>query len=189
MRLDAHHKRPCLASPVIPIGEVFSTVFNRLLIIFLYNQTTMKVTLILGSESDSDHAKKISDLLGEFDVPSETVVASAHKVPDKVIEIVSKLNDDPQPQVLITIAGMSNGLGGVVAGSSVHPVITCPPAQSLEEFQVDLNSSLRMPSDVPVMTVLHPKNAALSAIRILAEGDETLKTKVKARIEEVKGKY
>ena len=98
-------------------------------------------------------------------------------------------NDDPQPQVLITIAGMSNGLGGVVAGSSVHPVITCPPAQSLEEFQVDLNSSLRMPSDVPVMTVLHPKNAALSAVRILSEGDETLRAKVKARIEEVKEKY
>ncbi|MBU0459022.1 AIR carboxylase family protein [Patescibacteria group bacterium] len=149
----------------------------------------MKVTLILGSASDSDHAKKITDLLDEFDVSNETVVSSAHKVPEKVIEIVKASNEDPQPQVLITIAGMSNGLGGVVAGSSIHPVITCPPAQSLEEYQVDLNSSLRMPSDVPVMTVLHPKNAALSAIRILGEGDEGLKEKVKARVEEVKGKY
>jgi len=149
----------------------------------------MKITLILGSESDSDHAKKIVDVLNEFNVPSETVVASAHKIPEKVVEIVNKLNEDPQPQVLITIAGMSNGLGGVVAGSSVHPVITCPPAQSLEEYQVDLNSSLRMPSDVPVMTVLHPKNAALSAVRILAEGDEELKEKVKSRIEKVKAKY
>lgn len=149
----------------------------------------MKVTLILGSASDSDHAKKISDFLDGFDVPSETVVASAHKVPEKVVEIVNALNDDPQPQVLITIAGMSNGLGGVVAGSSVHPVITCPPAQGLEEYQVDLNSSLRMPSDVPVMTVLHPKNAALSAIRILSEGDDNLKAKIKQRISDVKGKY
>jgi len=149
----------------------------------------MKVTLILGSQSDSDHAKKISDLLSEFDVPSETVVASAHKVPEKVVEIVNKLNEDSQPQVVITIAGMSNGLGGVVAGSSIHPVITCPPAASLEEYQVDLNSSLRMPSDVPVMTVLHPKNAALSAIRILAESDNNLKEKLKTRIEEIKEKY
>ncbi|MDP7239547.1 MAG: 5-(carboxyamino)imidazole ribonucleotide mutase, partial [Candidatus Latescibacteria bacterium] len=108
-----------LACPAgCPTDVVFLTVIYRLLLIFLYNQTTMKVTLILGSESDSDHAKKISDLLSEFDVPSETIVSSAHKVPEKVIEIVSKLNDDPQPQVLITIAGMSNGLGGVVAGSS-----------------------------------------------------------------------
>ena len=149
----------------------------------------MKVTLILGSESDSDHAKKISDLLSEFDVPSETIVASAHKVPEKVIEIISKLNDDPQPQVLITIAGMSNGLGGVVAGSSVHPVITCPPAQSMEEYQIDLNSSLRMPSDVPVMTILHPKNAALSAVRILAESNKELRKEIVMRMKKIKEKY
>jgi len=149
----------------------------------------MIVTLLLGSESDKDHAQKIVDMLNEFDVPSEIKVASAHKVPERVIEIVEELNSDPQPQVLITIAGMSNGLGGVVAGSSMHPVITCPPAQSLEEYQVDLNSSLRMPSDVPVMTVLHPKNAALAAVKILAEGDEELKKKVEERIEKVKSKY
>ncbi len=46
-----------------------------------------------------------------------------------------------------------------------------------------------MPSDVPVMTVLHPKNAALSAIRILAESDNNLKEKLKTRIEEIKEKY
>ncbi len=86
----------------------------------------MKVTLILGSQSDSDHAKKISDLLSEFDVPSETVVASAHKVPEKVVEIVNKLNEDSQPQVVITIAGMSNGLGGVVAGGYNLPT-SCEP--------------------------------------------------------------
>jgi len=149
----------------------------------------MKVTLILGSESDKDHADKIVSVLEDFSVPSEIVVASAHKVPEKVVELVNKLNEDPQPQVIITIAGMSNGLGGVVAGSSIHPVITCPPAKSLEEYQVDLNSSLRMPSDVPVMTVLHPKNAALSAIKILAEGNEELKEKVAKRIEDVKAKY
>jgi len=149
----------------------------------------MKVTLILGSASESGHARKITDVLGEFGVPSETVVASAHKAPEKVLEIVRGLNDDPQPQVLITVAGMSNGLGGVAAGSSVHPVITCPPAQSLEEYQVDLHSSLRMPSDVPVLTVLHPKNAALAAIRILAEGDEKLRAKIKARMEKIQGSY
>ena|SRR3989338_2767328 len=149
----------------------------------------MKVTIILGSGSDSAFAKKITDVLDEFDVPNETVTASAHKVPEKVIEIVTKLNADPQPQAIITIAGMSNGLGGVVAGSSIHPVITCPPAQSLEEYQVDLNSSLRMPSDVPVMTVLNPKNAAMAAVRILAESDSGLKEKVKAKMEEIKRKY
>jgi phosphoribosylaminoimidazole carboxylase PurE protein len=149
----------------------------------------MKVTLLLGSKADAEFARKIADTLKEFSVPSEIVVASAHKVPENVVELIRKLNADPQPQVVITVVGMSNGLGGVVAGGCVHPVLTCPPAKSLEEYQVDLNSSLRMPSDVPVMTILNPKNAALAAVRILAEGDAALKKKVMERIEKIKAEY
>lgn len=149
----------------------------------------MLVTLLLGSKSDTEFAQKIADTLKEFDVPSEMVVASAHKVPEMVIDVVKKLNADPQPQVVITVVGMSNGLGGIVAGSCVHPVITCPPAKTLEEYQVDLHSSLRMPSEVPVMTVLHPKNAALAAVKILAEGDPALRKKIEERIEKIKASY
>lgn len=149
----------------------------------------MLITLLLGSQSDAEFAGKIEAVLKEFGVPSQTLVASAHKVPEKVAEIVEKLNADPEPQVIITVAGMSNGLGGVVAGSSVHPVITCPPAKNLEEYQVDLHSSLRMPSDVPVMTVLHPKNAALAAVKILAEGNPELKKTVAERIGKMKAEY
>ena len=149
----------------------------------------MKVTFLLGSKSDADYAQKIADVLNEFDIPSEVVVASAHKVPEKVVEEVEKLNADPQPQVVITVVGMSNGLGGVVAGSCIHPVVNCPPLETLEEYMVDLHSSLRMPSDVPVMTVLNPKNAALSAIKILAETDEGLQQKVRDRIASIKEKY
>lgn len=149
----------------------------------------MLVTLLLGSKSDAEFAQKIADTLKEFSVPSEIVVASAHKVPEKVVEIIEKLNADPQPQVAITVVGMSNGLAGVVAGGCVHPVITCPPAKTLEEYQIDLHSSLRMPSDVPVMTVLNPKNAALAAVRILAEGDPMLRKKLLERIEKIKADY
>ncbi|PIR48461.1 5-(carboxyamino)imidazole ribonucleotide mutase [Candidatus Peregrinibacteria bacterium CG10_big_fil_rev_8_21_14_0_10_55_24] len=149
----------------------------------------MKVTLLLGSKTDTEHAQKIAAILKEFSVPSHILVASAHKVPEKVMEIVEELNAEKEPQVIITIAGMSNGLGGVVAGSSAHPVITCPPAQSLEEYQVDLHSSLRMPGDVPVMTVLHPKNAALAAVRILAESDPALQERVREYIKRMKEQY
>lgn len=149
----------------------------------------MLVTFLLGSKSDTDYAKKISEVLDEFSIPSQIIVASAHKVPEKVVEVIEKLNADPQPQVVITVVGMSNGLGGVVAGSCLHPVITCPPIKTLEEYQVDLHSSLRMPSEVPVMTVLNPKNAALAAVRIFAEGDATLKEQLRKRIEKIKSEY
>jgi len=149
----------------------------------------MKVTFLLGSNSDEDYAKKIADVLKEFDVPSDVIVASAHKVPEKVVEEIEKINADPQPQVIITVVGMSNGLAGVVAGGCIHPVVNCPPMETLEEYIVDLNSSLRMPSDVPVMTVLNQKNAALAAVKILAETDEGLQQKVRDRIANVKAKY
>jgi phosphoribosylaminoimidazole carboxylase PurE protein len=149
----------------------------------------MKVTFLLGSKTDTGYAEKIQETLKEFGVPSEIIVASAHKVPEKVVEILEKLNADPQPQVVITVVGMSNGLGGVAAGSCVHPVLNCPPFQSEAEYLTDIHSSLRMPSDVPVLTVLNPKNAAIAAVKILAQSDSGLKEKVAARIAKVKSGY
>jgi len=149
----------------------------------------MKVTFLLGSKSDAEFTQKIADALDEYGVPSEVIVASAHKVPEKVVEEIEKLNADPQPQVVITVVGMSNGLAGVAAGSVIHPVINCPPYQNLEEYMVDIHSNIRYPSDVPSMTVLSPKNAALAAVKILAEGNEELMQKVRDRIAKVKAGY
>lgn len=137
-----------------------------------------------------EFSSKISDILEkDFNIPVQTKVASAHKVPEKVVEIIKELNKDPQPQVVITIVGMSNGLAGVAAASLIHPVINCPPFKDTTEYYIDIHSSLRMPSEVPVMTVLNPKNAAVCAARILSEGNETLKAKIKERIDNIKAGY
>ena len=149
----------------------------------------MQVILFLASKSDAEFIKPAEDICKEFGVPTKTVMASAHKVPEKVIEMVKEFNAAKEPTVVITVVGMSNGLGGVVAGSCVHPVINCPPYKDLEEYRIDIHSNLRMPSDVPALTVLHPKNAALAAIRILAEGDSALMQKVADRIAKVKAGY
>lgn len=149
----------------------------------------MHVAFLLGSKTDTEFAQKIADMLTEYGVPSEIIVASAHKVPEKVIKEIDKLNARKDPTVVITVVGMSNGLGGVTAGSCVHPVINCPPYKDLTEYLVDIHSNLRMPSDVPVMTVMHPKNAALCALRILGESDAALKAKLMKRIEKIKAEY
>ena len=149
----------------------------------------MKVTLLLGSTTDTPYAEKVTTVLSEFDIPSEIVVASAHKVPEMVVDIIEKLNADPQPQVIITVVGMSNGLAGVAAASLVHPVINCPPYETLDEYSIDIHSNLRYPSEVPSMTVLSAKNAAIAAAKILGEGNAELKQKVADRIKNVKSKY
>ncbi len=149
----------------------------------------MKVILFLASESDKEHGDKILEVLKEFGINVETMIASAHKVPEKVYAKIEELNTSKEPTVIITCVGMSNGIGGVLAGSSIHPVIVCPIFKDQADYLVNIHSSLQMPSDVPAMTVVHPKNAALAAVKILAESDTDLQKKVAERIKKVKAKY
>jgi len=148
----------------------------------------MIIPILLGSESDKPWAEKITNVLDEFEVPYEVIVASAHKVPEKVIDIVKTYNKE-DAVCYITIAGRSNGLSGVTAGSSIHPVIACPPFKDKADYSVNIHSTIQMPSDTPVLTVIDPKNAAISAVRILALGNPDLKKKVQKRIDEVKAGF
>lgn len=147
------------------------------------------VTFLLGSKMDVDFAKKIAAIFDDFNVSSEIIVASAHKVPEKVVQVIEKLNARTEPTVVVTCVGMSNGLGGVMAGSCVHPVVNCPPHETLDEYMTDIHSSLRMPSDVPVMTVCGVKNAAIATLRILGESDKALQKKLIERIQKIKSEY
>jgi len=124
----------------------------------------MKAILILGSTSDQDFAAKIEEKLAELSVDFETHVASAHKTPEKVLAILQK--HEKKPVIYITIAGRSNALSGFCAGNTDQPVIACPPFKDKVDMLVNINSSLQMPSNVPVMTVLDPGNAALAVARI-----------------------
>ncbi|MBT4917822.1 AIR carboxylase family protein [Candidatus Peregrinibacteria bacterium] len=149
----------------------------------------MKTIFLLGSESDKDFTLKITDKLTEWGIPFEVLVASAHKVPEKVFEIVDANNKSDDELVYVTIAGRSNGLSGVTAANSVHPVIACPPHSSKEDFMVNINSTLVMPSDTPVLTVLDPGNCALAVARIFAVSNPELRSKVADKIAEIKKSF
>lgn len=150
----------------------------------------MKAIFILGSKSDQEFADKIAgDLIKDWDIHSEIIIASAHKVPRKVADIVERNNKSGEDLVYVTVAGRSNALSGVVAANSVHPVIACPPFKDKDDFIVNINSTLMMPSETPVLTVVDPANAALSVVRIFALIDPKLKKKVGDRIEEVRAKF
>ena len=140
------------------------------------------VSILMGSASDRPLADKVIQVLDRYDVPSRVKVASAHKVPDKVLAIVEGYNRSAQPVVHITIAGRSNGLSGVVAAASRWPVIALPACKDQADYLVNIHSSLQMPSDTPVMTVVDPVNAALAAVRILALADPRLQERIAAQI-------
>jgi 5-(carboxyamino)imidazole ribonucleotide mutase len=128
------------------------------------------VLIILGSKSDAPVAAKAAALLREFGVTCETRVASAHRTPDLVHEIVAT----SEAEVFIAIAGLSAALPGVVAASTTRPVIGVPVSG-----KVNLDSILsivQMPGGIPVAAVGLDRgdNAALLAVQILALKDERL---------------
>ena len=125
----------------------------------------MKTVIIMGSTSDEPHAKKITDKLDEFNLPWEQHAASAHKEPLKVLEIL-EAHQSEKDLVYITIAGRSNALSGFVAANSEHPTLACPPFSDKADMLVNIHSTLQMPSNTPVMTVIDPGNCALAVKRI-----------------------
>ena len=125
----------------------------------------MKTVIIMGSTSDEPHAKKITDKLDEFNIRWEQHAASAHKEPLKVLEIL-EANKGEKDLVYITIAGRSNALSGFVAANSAHPTLGCPPFSDKADMLVNIHSTLQMPSNTPVMTVIDPGNCALAVKRI-----------------------
>ena len=125
----------------------------------------MKTVIIMGSTSDEPHARKITDKLDEYNITWEQHAASAHKQPLKVLEIL-KENEGSKDIVYITIAGRSNALSGFVAANSTFPTLGCPPFSDKADMLVNIHSTLQMPSNTPVLTVIDPGNCALAVKRI-----------------------
>ncbi|MBF88612.1 MAG: 5-(carboxyamino)imidazole ribonucleotide mutase [Candidatus Marinimicrobia bacterium] len=125
----------------------------------------MKVVIIMGSISDEPHAKKITEKLDSYNISWEQYAASAHKEPLKVLEIL-EANKKEKKIVYVTIAGRSNALSGFVAANSEFPTLGCPPFSDKADMLVNIHSTLQMPSNTPVLTVIDPGNCALAIKRI-----------------------
>ncbi len=136
----------------------------------------MKAIIIMGSRSDLDYCRKIAENLSKFGISSVLRVASAHKTPQKVLEIIKEYEMDDV--VFVTVAGRSNALSGFVDANTVKPVIASPPYS--DRFAgMDILSSIRMPSGVAPLFVMEAENAALAVAKIVALTDEKVREKVK----------
>ena len=133
------------------------------------------VGLIMGSDSDWPTMKAAADVLGEFEIPYEFEVVSAHRTVRKMVDYATSAADRGL-QVIITGAGGAAHLPGMVAAATVLPVIGVPvPLRHLDGLD-SLLSIVQMPAGVPVATVSigGGRNAGLLAVRILAAGDPGL---------------
>lgn len=143
----------------------------------------MKVLIIMGSESDKPVMQESQNFLQFFGIESEMVVASAHRNPDKVRELV--INAQPQGYgVIIAAAGMAAALPGVVAAYTSLPVLGVPLEGGLPGGVDALYSIVQMPAGLPVGTLAvgkaGAKNAGIMAARILALSDKKVAERVEA---------
>ena len=142
------------------------------------------VGLVMGSKTDVPHAEKIIGHLKKYNITTQMRVISAHKNGERIVDLAHVYNNSVEPVVVIAIAGRSNGLGGALAANLSTPVISCPPFKDSADIMLNVNSSLMMPSFTPAMTVIHPDNAALAAVRALNVPE--LKQQITAEIEDMK---
>lgn len=144
-----------------------------------------QITIILGSISDKPIFEKCKKIFDEFGISYEVKIASAHRTPEKVEEIVKNSNSE----VFIAIAGLSAALPGAIAANTIKPVIGVPIESKLDGLDA-LLSIVQMPPGIPVACVGIDRggNAALLAIEILALKDDDLKNKLKNYREKMKEK-
>ncbi len=133
------------------------------------------VVLLLGSASDKPVAAKAEKTLEQLGIDYGTHVASAHRTPGRVVDLV----ENSGAQVFIGIAGLSAALPGVIAAHTRKPVIGVPCTSDSSPGNLDsLLSVVQMPPGVPVGAVGlgRGENAALLAARILALGNDKIAT-------------
>jgi len=129
------------------------------------------VSIVMGSDSDFPIMMNSATILKKFNIPFEITVASAHRTPEKVIEM-AKTAKDRGIKVFIAGAGMAAHLAGVIASNTILPVLGVPINSSPLNGMDSLLSTVQMPPGVPVAALsigkAGAKNAGILAAQIIA---------------------
>ena len=137
-----------------------------------------KVMIILGSASDMAIAEKSMDVLEKLEIPYSLKIASAHRTPNLVREIVKQATDTGI-KVFIGIAGLAAHLPGAIAAYTPRPVIGVPV--DIKTGGIDaLDSCVHMPYPSPIATVGIDRgdNGAILAAQFIAIHDSEVREKV-----------
>jgi 5-(carboxyamino)imidazole ribonucleotide mutase len=131
------------------------------------------VPVLMGSAADLPFCRRIAAALDALGIESTLRIASAHKVPARLLGLLEQFEACGRPIVYVAVAGRSNALSGVLDCAVQSPVISCPPYS--DSFGgADLFSSIRMPSGVAPALLLDPAGAALMAAKIFGLSDPAI---------------
>lgn len=133
------------------------------------------VGIIMGSDSDLPVMKDAADILGQFNIPYEITIVSAHRTPDRLYSYAKEAKNRGI-KVIIAGAGGAAHLPGMVASLTNLPVIGVPVKSKTLNGVDSLYSIVQMPPGVPVATVAinGAKNAGILAAQILGTFNEDI---------------
>jgi len=141
------------------------------------------IGVVMGSSSDWDVMRHAADILAEFQVPHETRVVSAHRMPDDMFRYAETARERGLAAIIAGAGGAAH-LPGMLASKTPVPVLGVPvPSRHLQGVD-SLHSIVQMPKGVPVATfaigAAGAANAALFAVAQLATRDAALRGKLEA---------
>lgn len=133
----------------------------------------------MGSTSDMPVMEKAMKWLDGMQIPFEVNALSAHRTPDAVEKFASEAQARGI-KVIIAGAGMAAALPGVIAASTMLPVVGVPIKGGILDGIDAMFSIIQMPPGIPVATVgvNAAQNAAILAAQIIALADSDVAKKV-----------
>ncbi len=146
-------------------------------------KTTPVVSIVMGSQSDSETLNEAAAVLKKFAIPCEMRVISAHRTPE-IARDYALAAEGRGVKIIIAGAGKAAHLAGVLAALTTLPIIGVPMTTSDLGGLDSLLSMVQMPGGIPVATVAigkaGAKNAALLAVAILALENKDLRARLVA---------
>jgi len=147
------------------------------------NIKKLKVSIVMGSQSDCKTMKLAAKILKNLGVKFETKIISAHRTPNRMFEYASSA-DRNNIGVIIAGAGGSAHLPGMISALTTIPVLGVPIESKKLKGLDSLLSIAQMPKGIPVGTLAIGEdgaiNAALLAASILANNNPVIKKKLKS---------
>ena len=141
----------------------------------------LKVSIVMGSQSDYKTMQLVEKTLKKIGVSFETKIISAHRTPKRMYEFASSASKN-NIGVIIAGAGGSAHLPGMISALTSLPVLGVPIESKKLKGLDSLLSIAQMPKGIPVGTLAIGEdgaiNAALLAASIIGIADTAVKKKL-----------
>tara|TARA_B100000902_G_C27093019_1_gene804841 strand:- start:368 stop:859 length:492 start_codon:yes stop_codon:yes gene_type:complete len=142
---------------------------------------TLKVSIVMGSQSDYKTLQLCEKTLKKIGVSFETKIISAHRTPKRMYEFAIAAGKN-NIGVIIAGAGGSAHLPGMIAALTSVPVLGVPIESKKLKGLDSLLSIAQMPKGIPVGTLAIGEdgaiNAALLAASIISNNNSDVKKKL-----------